>query len=642
MKQNMKQDKEPEALESFLKRKVSRPREKFIVFILFLAASAAVVISAIILYTLIEGTIIFFSFDEGSLKEFFLGDQWIATENDPKLGIIPLLKGTLLITVGAVAIGAPLGIGAALYLSEFARPRTRAAIKPVIEVLAGIPSIVFGFFAYLVIRKIFHEHFGADYFNAWGAIIPIAIMILPIIVSISDDAMKAVPRHLRDASSAMGATKWETSVRIVLPAASSGVIASVLLGVARAIGETMVVVLASGGIANNSLNPFEGIMPMTVAIAKSATGDVPPGPAAEAAFAIGLVLFMITYCVNFVAGRVVIRIKAGETGHRAKKTRLSKIFAKAIEYLRESLAHVSKHRVDRTGPNGKLTSEQFLKIRYVKGRFGTVLTGACLAIAGAFLAYLLYYIFSTGTSAINYQFLTGFPSFFRPSTAGIYPSLMGTIYLMLLTMLFAVPTGVGAAVYLTEIAPNRRSTRFLRSIIQNLAGVPSIVFGLVGYALFVSYFGLRPNLLAGSMTLAFMSLPIIVVATEEALKAVPQSFREAALGMGATRWQVVRHHVIPNAIPGILTGSILALSRAIGETAPLLFLGAAFSKTAPSGVLDPFTALPLTIFYWTTQPEGKGFQELAGATIIVLLLILLSMNAIAIFIRQRASARRDW
>jgi len=622
---------------------MSRPQEKVIIFFLFLAASTAVVISAIILYTLIEGSINFFNFDEVTLKDFFLGDQWIATENNPKLGILPLIKGTLLITAGAVAIGAPIGIGAALFLSEFAKKRTRAILKPVIELLAGIPSIVYGFFAYLVIRAYFHEHFGADYFNAWGAIIPIAIMILPIIVSISDDALKAVPRHLRDASYAMGATKWETSVKIVLPAASSGVIASVLLGVARAIGETMVVVLASGGIANNSLNPFEGVMPMTVAIAKSATGDVPPGPAAEAAFAVGLVLFIITYIVNFIAGRIVFRIKSGESGRRTKsRSKYLVMLSRFGKSIKTSITKFSYHRKDRTGLRGKITKDKYLKLRYVKGKVGIAMTGLCLVIAAAFLAYLLYYIFSLGTSALSFQFLRGYPSFFRPQSAGIYPSLMGTIYLMLLTMLFAVPTGVGAAIYLTELAPNKRHTRFLRSIIQNLAGVPSIVFGLIGYALFISFFNLRPNLLAGSLTLAFMSLPIIVVSTEEALKAVPLSFREAALGMGATKWQMVRHHVIPNAVPGILTGSILALSRAIGETAPLLFLGAAFSKTAPSGLLDPFTALPLTIFYWTTQPDGKGFQELAGATIIVLLLILLSMNAVAIYIRHRATARRDW
>ena len=219
--------------------------------------------------------------------------------------------------------------------------------------------------------------------------------------------------------------------------------------------------------------------------------------------------------------------------------------------------------------------------------------------------------------------------------------ILGSVYLVLLTMLFAVPTGVGAAIYLNEHAPDKRSTRFLRRIIHNLAGVPSIVFGLVGLAIFVRMFDMGPSLLAGSLTLSFMVLPMIVVSTEEALKSVPQSFREASLGAGATKWQTVRHHVLPNATPGILTGTILSLSRAIGETAPILFIGAVFAKSPPSGVMDGFLALPLTIFYWTRHPKEE-FHELAAATILVLMAILITMNIIAIIIRQRAQAKRDW
>jgi phosphate transport system permease protein len=206
---------------------------------------------------------------------------------------------------------------------------------------------------------------------------------------------------------------------------------------------------------------------------------------------------------------------------------------------------------------------------------------------------------------------------------------------------FAVPMGVGTAIYLNEFSKDNRYTRFLRRIIQNLAGVPSIVFGLVGLSVFSRLFGFGPSLLSGSLTLAIMILPVIVVATEESLKAVPDSFREASRGLGATKWQTVRHHVLPYAIPGTLTGVILALSRAIGETAPILFIGSLFAKTAPSGILDGFLALPITIFYWTRHPKIQ-FHDLAASTIIVLLVILLSMNLVAILIRQHAQARRDW
>ena len=212
---------------------------------------------------------------------------------------------------------------------------------------------------------------------------------------------------------------------------------------------------------------------------------------------------------------------------------------------------------------------------------------------------------------------------------------------MLLTLFFAAPLGVGAAIYLNEFAKDTRYTRFIRQIIQNLSGVPSIVFGLVGLTIFVRLFNFGPSLLSGSLTLTIMVLPIIIVATEEALKSVPDSFREAARGVGSTKWQTVHHHVLPNATPGILTGIILSLSRAIGETAPILFIAAVFAKTVPTSIFNGFLALPMQIFHWTTMPQEE-FHILAASTIIVLLLILFSMNTIAIIIRHRAQVRRDW
>jgi len=605
-------------------------REQVIVWLLFLTASIAVVVSAAIIYTLVEGSVDFFFNPAVDIFEFFTGSKWAPNGNNPSFGLLPLLSGTLLVAGGALLIGAPLGIGAALYLSEFAGKKVRSVAKPIIEVLAGIPSIVYGFFALLVISPILQQYFGASYFNAASAIIVMAIMVLPIIVSISDDSMKAVPKHLREASLAMGATKWETSVKVVMPAASSGIIASILLGLARALGETMVVVLAAGSIARLTLNPLEEVQTMTAYIAQVATGDIPPGVAVSAAFAVGLVLFVITYIINLIAGRVVLRIKRGGMATK-KKTLLSrytkKIFTKINLLLNLLLRRTRDKKIS-------------LQRRYLKGKIGIATVATCLIIAVVFLLLLIASVLEQGASGIDWTFLTSFPSSI-PSKAGIYPVILGSIYLVCLTLVFAVPMGVGAAIYLNEFAKDNRYTRFLRRIIQNLAGVPSIVFGLVGLAVFSRLFDFGPSLLAGSLTLAIMILPVIVVATEESLKSVPDSFREASRGLGATKWQTVRHHVLPHAVPGTLTGVILALSRAIGETAPILFIGSLFAKTAPSGILDGFLALPITIFYWTRHPK-IAFHDLAASTIIVLLIILLSMNFIAIVIRQRSQSRRDW
>ncbi len=617
-------------------RKKHRPFERFIQMLLFMAASVAVVVSIAILWTLMDGTMSFINSPHANLQEFLTGDEWVPTGSDPSFGILPLMAGTTLIAGGALLIAAPLGTGAALYLSEFASSRSRAILKPIIEVLAGIPSIVYGFFALLVISPYLQKAFGAEYFNALSAMIVLSVMVLPIIVSISDDSMKAVPQYQRQAALAMGATRWETATRVVLPNASSGVMASILLGLGRAIGETMVVTLAAGRVANMTFNPLEGVQTMTAYIAQIATGDLEPGIAYDAAFAVGMVLFIITFIINYLAGRVVLRIKSGkvrrpgQVGKRTIKGEIHTLIARVpIDKLR------GKKRV-----RPKRYGVERLKGRYIIYRIGKGVTLSCLIIAVIFLAYLVCSTLQQGLGGIDLQFMTYFPSW-KPELAGIYPVIIGSVYLMVLTFLISVPVGVGAAVYLTEIAPDHAHTRFLRRMIQNLAGVPSIVFGLVGLFIFVRMFGLGASLLAGSLTLSIMVLPIIVVSTEEALKSIPQGFREGALALGTTRWQAIRHHVIPNAKPGILTGSILGLSRSIGETAPILFIGAVFAKVPPESINDPFLALPLEIFYWAKH-ANPDFHGLAASTIIILLLILLTMNSIAIVIRHRAQSRRDW
>jgi phosphate transport system permease protein len=211
--------------------------------------------------------------------------------------------------------------------------------------------------------------------------------------------------------------------------------------------------------------------------------------------------------------------------------------------------------------------------------------------------------------------------------------------MMGLTALFSFPTGVGAAIYLEEYAPKNWFTRILQTNIANLAGVPSIVYGILGLAIFVRYFALGRSVIAGALTLALLILPVIIIASQEAVKAVPTSLREASYGVGATKWQTIRHHVLPVALPGILTGTILSLSRAIGETAPLIMIGAlTFIAFPPRSPMDPFTVLPIQIFNWTAKPQAE-FHELAAAAIIVLLVLLLVMNATAIFLRNRYQKR---
>ena len=270
---------------------------------------------------------------------------------------------------------------------------------------------------------------------------------------------------------------------------------------------------------------------------------------------------------------------------------------------------------------------------------GLLFVGTITAVIA--LATLIWTILDAGWARLvgdPVGFLTNYVSRL-PANAGIKAGLVGSAYLMVVTAVICFPVGVGAAVYLEEFAPRNRLTNFVESNISNLAGVPSVVYGLLGLGIFARFLRMGPSLLAGALTLAVMSLPVIIVAGREAIRAVPDSIREGAYALGATKWQLTRTQVLPAALPGTMTGTILALSRAIGETAPLLVIGLpVVIFTLPNDLRDPVSALPLLIFNWTSRPQ-PAFAEAAAAASIVLLALLLAMNAVAIFIRNRYTIR---
>jgi len=277
-------------------------------------------------------------------------------------------------------------------------------------------------------------------------------------------------------------------------------------------------------------------------------------------------------------------------------------------------------------------------------RRGRYFAGLCLVLTLAgvvVLAILFVSVTKIGGPRLSMRFLTHMPSRMTPEKSGILNALAGTTWLIGLTAAFTVPVGVAAAIYLHEYASKNRLTRFIELNIANLAGVPSIVYGILGLAIFTRYFALGRSVLAGALTLSLLILPVVIIASREALAAVPNSLRLGAFALGATRWQTIRSHVLPAAIPGVATGIILALSRAIGEAAPLIMLGALmYVPFVPHGPKDVFTAMPIQIYNWCDEPQAV-YRELAAAAIIVLLGMLLPMNAVAIGIRawhQRGKA----
>ncbi|GAB4385915.1 MAG: phosphate ABC transporter permease PstA [Phycisphaerales bacterium] len=302
------------------------------------------------------------------------------------------------------------------------------------------------------------------------------------------------------------------------------------------------------------------------------------------------------------------------------------------------------------------TTESIIRRSRWQDRLFMVIGWVVVVLVLGSLGILLADIFIDGLGRIDKQFLTSFPSR-RPGEAGVLSAWVGTALVMLVTCVAALPLGVAAGVYLEEYAPENWLTSIIEINITNLAGVPSIIYGLMALGLFVYAFGFGQSILSAGLTLGILILPIIIVATREALRGIPQHIREAAYGLGATRWQVVRHHLLPYSIGGIATGAIIGVSRAIGETAPLITIGAltfiAFLPPAPiqtepelalrpfAWLSSPFTVLPIQMFNWVSRP-GDAFLENAAAAGVILIMVTLVLNSAAVIVRARSRRRIKW
>ena len=289
------------------------------------------------------------------------------------------------------------------------------------------------------------------------------------------------------------------------------------------------------------------------------------------------------------------------------------------------------------------SSKLFSRSKFTRSLIGKIfysLFFAAILTSIGGLTILLFQVFSDGLPWLSLDLLWNYPSR-HPEQAGLKSSLMGTLWLMGLTGIFTIPIGLGAAIYLEEYAVKSKLTTIIEVNISNLAGVPSIVYGLLGLALFVQWMALGRSLLAGALTMSLLILPIVILASREAIRAVPLTYRDAAYALGATQWQVIKNVVLPLASPGILTGIILGMSRAIGETAPVIAISALVYMTfIPSSPMDRFTVLPIQIYNWVSRPQDE-FRGLAAGGIIILLVVLLSMNTIAVYIRNKYQMRSN-
>jgi phosphate transport system permease protein len=609
----------------------------------FTALFAVIVVTFILLFLLQDGYPIF---SEVGILNFLLGPDWAPTAVIPLYGILPLIVGTLLVTLGAMVFAVPLSIGCAIYLSELASPRTKKILKPAVELLAGIPSVVYGFFGLIVLTNFIRTSFDIPTGETWlAASVLLGIMALPTIISVSEDAISSVPHEYKEGSLAIGATRWQTISRVLVPAALSGIAAAVILGIGRVVGETMAVLMVAGNAAIipapiwNILSPIRTLT-ATLGIEM---GEVSVGSEHYSAlFGIAVVLLVITLIINLSAVAILRYLKDGRAQGAARKPLVSL-------KTRESLARFGEifgivivlvfllaaapwwlAALVLLGAGAWYFGRDWLSQNHIQ-TIAFFFVGLATVIVLAILVIILQDIVINGLPALSWEFLTQPPKDLGRA-GGIFPAIVGTLYLVMGAIAIALPLGVGAAIYLVEYTREGKITRLIRTGVDLLNGTPSIVFGLFGFAFIVLYLNVGVSLLAGQVTLALMVLPTVIRTTEESLKNIPQSLREGSLALGATQWQTISRVVIPPAVPGIVTGAILSIGRAAGETAPVMFTAVIFSsRFLPDSVFQPVMALPYHLFILATNVPGASTNKYGTA--LVLLLLVIGFYSVAIIVR---------
>lgn len=620
-------------------------KEKSIKTVFFATAFFAVIVVLFILFFLFRDGLPIF--EQVGIAGFLLGTAWTPTALVPSYGIFPLIVGTILVTIGSMVFAVPLSIGCAIYISELASPVTKKILKPAVELLAGIPSVVYGFFGLIVLTNFIRITFDIPTGETWlAASVLLGIMALPTIISVSEDAISSVPCEFREGSLAIGATRWQTISRVIVPAALSGIAAAIILGIGRAIGETMAVLMVAGNSAIipepiwNILSPVRTLTG-TLGIEM---GEVSIGSAHYSAlFGVAIVLLLITLIVNLSAVAILRRLRDGMTRRTGHKPFLS-------ESLRATLIGYGKIAgvvlllvflftaapwwvagiIALIGGAWYFEGDKLSQKHVETIAFAFVFLAAIIVIA--ILAIILQDIVVHGLPALSWEFLTK-PPLDSGRAGGIFPAIVGTLYLVAGTIAIALPLGVSAAIFLVEYTREGKITRIIRTGVDLLNGTPSIVFGLFGFAFIVLFLHVGVSMIAGQITLALMVLPTIIRTTEESLKNVSPSLREGSLALGATQWQTISRVVLPPAVPGIITGAILSIGRAAGETAPILFTAVIFSsRFLPDSVFQPVMALPYHLFILATNVPGSSTNKYGTA--LVLLLLVIGFYSVAIFLRN--------
>lgn len=595
-----------------------KPSELFAKILFIVCACLSIVAVFGIIGYILYGSIP--AFREIGFFNFLFGTIWQPKYN--QFGILPMLVNSLIVTLGAIIIGGTVGVFTAIFLAFWCPDKfhlkykgknkflkkcvelinkinLRTIFDQVIKVLAGIPSIVYGLFGLEVLVSVFS---GGSPLGGKGIMtcsIMLAIMILPTVTSLSKNALDAVPAQYYEGALAMGNTKAQAVFRVVVPAARSGIISALILGVGRAVGEAMAVVWVSGN---------------------------------RALFPTGLFSFIRTLTTN-----IVMEMGYATNIHRSALIATGLVLLVLVLIITLSMNLVPKEFKGKRGNkvlNGDASAKPVFRKKGALPMVGAIFGMVCAGIVGAMLLLIILYILISGVGCLTADFLFGEASINEPTLG---PALLATLELIGITLVIALPVGICAAIYLNEYAKKgSKIVKVIRTFIDTLSGVPSIVFGLFGNILFVTALGLRASVWAGAFTMVLVVLPTIIRSTEEALFAVPMPLREASYGLGASKVRTIFKIVLPSAFPGIATASILAIGRIIGESAALIFtMGTAFNFSGNPGSAGS----SLAVLLYSCANEGFHMDQ-AYALAVILLALTLILNLIVYFIQRSVKKKR--
>lgn len=584
------------------------------------------------------------------------------------LGILEFLIGSFSTTLIAILIAAPLGVGVAIFLSEFCNKKIKPGLRFMYDLLAGIPSVVYGLFGFLTFgpllgESIFPFMFGVESFNGrciLTASLILSLMIIPIIIALSEDAIQSVDRGLKEGSLAMGSTRWQMMTRVVLPRAKSGIVASIILAVGRAIGETMAVSMIMGGSTGIPHLGFPNFLmdrvgTMTSEIALNFGWAVGFPDARAALFALATVLFIIVFIlngivfslrkktskkrrksINYFFGMLFTKILSKKI---AGKSQRKKFFGEKISFfnkekkidkksisLNEIKSYFDHSNIMRS-TNKAIRSEKIMKIVLLIG----VIFATCM------LFFIIADIVYRGGSNLQLHYFFKAEAILNPSEGGFANAIVGSLQLVGIALAVATPLSIGSAIYIVEYAKKENIfTRIILFMSDTLASTPSIVFGAFGYVFFIFFLDFKQSLFVGGLTLGFMVIPLLLRSSIEAFKSIPDNYREGSLALGATKWQTIRNVVIPPASPGVSSGVIISIGRAIGETAAIIFTAGYFRHFAQS-ILEPVGSMPNLI--WNYYSESLSFPELGAkvySAAMVLLIIVIFLNLISKLVAHRS------